>query len=115
MRRAALLFGWLWALPVTAWALAVVLLSGGYVHRVTWLGLQVMPRFGSALGRWMERIGLAAFTFGTVVVYRDGARLRRHRTHEETHVKQGMVLGPFLLLALAFGAAPHLERFAEGR
>ena len=95
------LLGYLWALPNTLIGLvfcAVARLSGGEV--------QVVDGVVEAHGGWtrpalrpnpLMRHGIAAITFGHVVVGADAFQLQRTRVHERVHVRQYATFGPFFL------------------
>lgn len=111
--------GYLWSTPTVLLVMPLLL--------VLWALRQVDPyaldhwqaRRGTALERWMG--WRAAMTLGWVVVWRDtfwlSARLRQH---EQRHIEQSLVLGPFylpvyLMLLVWCGYAEHpMERAARG-
>ncbi len=95
------LLGYLWALPNTLIGLvfcAIARLSGGEVA--------VVDGVVEAHGGWTRRAlrpnpfmrhGIAAITFGHVVVGADAFQLQRTRVHERVHVRQYATFGPFFL------------------
>ena len=102
------LVGYVWASPVTAFALLIVfvgLVTGGRagivqgvveVHGglVAWLLRRGMPWFGPA----------AAMTLGHVVLGRDLECLERSRAHEHVHIRQFERWGA-LMVPLYLGAS----------
>lgn len=100
MRRISVLFGYLWALPMTATGVLLALMaaaSGGSM-RVHAGILEAEGGFLHSLlrGSWL-RHGGAAMTLGHVILARDAACLAKSRTHELKHVRQFERWGPFLL------------------
>ncbi len=95
------LLRYLWALPNTLIGLvfcAVARVSGGEVA--------VVDGVVEAHGGWTRaalrpnpfmRNGIAAITFGHVVIGADAFQLQRTRVHERVHVRQYGTFGPFFL------------------
>ncbi|WP_419190659.1 hypothetical protein [Saltatorellus ferox] len=103
------LLRYLWASPNTLIGLAfcgVARLTGGETALVD----GVLETHGGwtrfALGRNpFMRHGIAAITFGHVVVGRDAFQLQRTRVHERVHVRQYETFGPFFLPAYGLSSA----------
>ena len=94
---------YLWTLPNTllgAPLVPVALLSGGRVRLVE----GVLEVHGRAIAWLLRRAiplagGAQAITIGHVVLGRDAAALDRCRAHEQAHVRQYEVWGPFFIPA----------------
>ena len=104
----------LWTSPNTALGLCFVpaaLLSGGRVRRVEGV-LEVHGPAVAWLLRWGSVLpgGVAAVTFGHVVVGRDAQTLDRTRRHERVHVRQYERWGPFFLPAYLLASVAALAR-----
>ena len=95
------LLGYLWASPNTLIGLVfswIARLSGGEVA--------VVDGVVEAHGGWTRLVlrpnpfmrgGIAAITFGHVVIGADEFQLQRTRVHERVHVRQYATFGPFFL------------------
>ena len=114
MTRTSNLLAYLWAAPATALGLLLALLALG--------GGRVVVRDGvlevhGPLVRWVLthltilRGGVAAITFGHVVLGRDRDALDWSRSHERVHVAQYERWGPFFLPAYV---AASLWAFLRG-
>ena len=94
------LFGYLWAFPVTAVGLVLVLL-GSATGGSTRVKGGVVEAWGGLPGRLLRggryHHGGAAVTLGHVILARDADCLERSRPHELVHVRQYEHWGPFLL------------------
>jgi len=97
------ILGFIWALPVTLIGFLVVLLCGGWAHRINpqagltpTLVFALIPR-----KMWMFPSRLAGVTLGAFILVREvgsvavGNPLIRH---ELEHVRQCFILGPFVLV-----------------
>ncbi len=117
LRRAALVLGFLWALPTTV----LGLLAGALTLQRPRLqgGLLLFDRAGPrGLLRLLGAMDRAAMTLGFVVISAVPVE-GRLLAHERSHVRQAMWWGPlfvpaYLLLALIFGYRRHpFERAAR--
>jgi hypothetical protein len=112
--RATTLFRYVWAAPATAIGLLLALLAlwrGRAAVRGGVLELDG-PLVGWALTELtIVRGGVAAITFGHVVLGRDSDALEWSRTHERVHVAQYERWGPFFLPAYVVAS---LWAFARG-
>lgn len=102
-------WAYLWALPNTLIGLALcglAALTGGTASRVDGVleSHGGWPRFLLTRNPLMPR-GIAAITFGHVVVGMDAHQLDRTRVHERVHVRQYEVYGPFFLPAYLLSSA----------
>lgn len=116
MRRAALhLAGHLWAAPLTLAGLVVAGLGGGRPVRIHDGAIDVVAPARGPLAWFFARAGVSAFTWGATVVYRHRGLLADARLlrHERAHVRQALLLGPFL--ALAYPAASLWQLARGGR
>lgn len=102
------LLGYLWSLPVTLAGLLVALV-GGAVYVGTGYGalLFISPTDSLLRRHFFDRFGMAAFTWGAVIIRRTGQDLSsvivadRLYRHEAAHTRQAMVFGP--LMPIAYG------------
>ena len=104
----------LWALPCTAGGLLCALLGASrYVgcHRDA---LVFCPRGGPVL-RFFDRFGMAAFTWGQVIVVREASLfdLAPLMAHEYVHVEQAKRWGPFFPLAYGLASLIALDTCGE--
>jgi hypothetical protein len=90
-----------WALPNTLLGLLGALVAGGTGGRVAWRE-GVFEACGgrlALLNRLRPEIGIAAITFGHVILATDAGTLERTRAHELIHVRQYEAWGPFFIPA----------------
>jgi hypothetical protein len=120
-----LFLGYVWALPVTL-AGRLVAWVGGADYAVTmrrdWTRHYV-AREGGLCARFFERFGVAAFSWGAVIVYARAQLLESPRlvTHERRHTQQAYWLGPMLpfaygllsLVAFLWGGHPYFDNWLE--
>lgn len=132
MRWLLIVWGAIWCLPNTLWGLACVLFGGARFVRFdpTWRAGIFLAKPGGLCDRWMNgggffglvTNGVAAFTSGMVIVFaKEEWIVEPLLTHENRHVWQGFLLGPFhvivygvgLLVAKLQGKQPYRGCFLE--
>ena len=101
VQRVLRLLGYLWTSPNTLIGLVFCVIA-----RVSGGEASVVDGVIEAHGGWTRpalrpnpfmRNGIAAITFGHVVIGADQFRLERTRVHERVHVRQYAICGPFFL------------------
>ena len=113
-----------WASPCSALGLVLalpVLLAGGRAVRIG-STLEVSLRSNcTELPAWLRALPFGAITLGHVVLGQSAALLAHLRPHEQVHVRQYEVWGPFFLVAypvsslwaLVRGQCPYRANFFE--
>jgi hypothetical protein len=106
---------YLWAAPATLVGLFLIVISGAMRRGRSTIVDGVLEAHGPVL-RWALRTltlpdgGVAAITFGHVVLGIDRDALRRTRTHERVHVGQYERWGPFFIPAYLLASLWALVR-----
>jgi hypothetical protein len=105
------ILGHLWAVPNTLAGLAIGLACATFAG---WDGtcLRFVSRPSGPTAAFFRRFGMAAFTWGAVVVVATPSHLERPRLlrHERRHVTQQLVFGPLMLPAYGLASLWALVR-----
>lgn len=104
--------GHLWALPVTIAGVLHALLLGARPAGVKGLAWRWVAPARGPLAWFFVKFRVSAYTWGACVVLRSPALLHDEalHAHEEEHVRQTLLLGPFMPLAYVCASLLALAR-----
>ena len=103
---------WLWLGPFTLLGLLVALLGGVRSVRVESGAMHFVAAPRWVLGWFFRAFGVAAFTWGAVIIFANewGPRNTRLVRHEQAHVCQASTWGPVFPVAYMLASAWALVR-----
>ncbi|MDE2506002.1 MAG: hypothetical protein KGM43_02210 [Planctomycetota bacterium] len=95
-RRFARVLLYVWVAPTSAVGVCaglVALSTGGRMQ----MRCGAIEIYGGLVRRWSRRFGFVAVTLGHVILGVDAMTLEHVRDHEQAHVRQAEVWGPFFI------------------